>query len=64
MAFFQTNYSHCMIDNDLESFNKLKAWIDSFRHISTVLSRSGRTERRIFFDTQLKLIDLILDSRD
>lgn len=64
MAFFQTNYSHCMIDNDFENFNKLKAWVDSFKHISTVLSRSGRTERRIFFDTQLKLIDLILDSRD
>lgn len=63
-AFFQTNYSHCVIDNDFESFHKLKDWLDSFKHISTVLSRAGRIERRIFFDTQLKLIDLVLDSRD
>lgn len=63
-AFLKTNYSYCIIDNDLENFNKLKGWVDSFRNISTMLSRSGRTERRIFFDTQFKLIDLILDSRD
>lgn len=61
-AFFQTNYSHCVIEDDFENFNKLRNWVDSFKCISTMLSRSGRVERRIFFDTQLKLIDLILDN--
>lgn len=61
-AFLQTNFSHCLIDNDYDNFCKMKAWVDSFKRISTMLSRSGRMERRIFFDTQLKLVDLVLNS--
>lgn len=60
LCFFQTNFSHCIIEGGHESFNKLKTWIDSFKAVSTLLSKSGRVERRIFFDTQHKLVDLIL----
>lgn len=60
-SIFRTNFTYCLIKNDMESFNKLKNWIDSFRNISTLLSKSGRFERHIFIDTQLKLLDLILD---
>jgi len=57
---FHTNFSFCTLDSDYESFSKLKNWVDSFRNISTLLSRSGRIERRLFFEEQHKVIDYIL----
>lgn len=59
-AFFQTNFSFSIIDDNQESYKKLKNWADSFKNISTMLSKSGRVQRRIFFDNQHKLIDFVL----
>lgn len=60
LAMLQTNFSFSKIENSSEGFEKIKEWIESFRDISTLLSRSGRVERRLFFDTQYKTIDQIL----
>ena len=45
---------------DVYNFNKIKEWINSLCHISTLLSRSGRIERRLFFNTQYRIIDEVL----
>ncbi len=57
---FQTNFNFCMIEDNRENFFKLKEWVDSFRGISTMLSRSGRIERRLFFKSQHEVLDYIL----
>ena len=57
---FQTNFSFCTIEGDNDKFQMLKNWIDSFKGISTLLSRSGRVERRLFFEEQHNIIDYIL----
>lgn len=56
----QTIFSFCLIDNNPETFRQLKDWTDSFKGISTLLSQSGRIERKIFFDNQRNIIDYIL----
>lgn len=58
---FHTNFSFCIVDDDKKTFNKLKNWVDSFRNISTLLSHSGRIERRLFFEEQHRLVDYILN---
>ena len=59
-AIFQTNFTFSIIDNSDKNFQQIKEWIKSFRNISTLLSHSGRIERRLFFDTQHKIIDFRL----
>lgn len=56
----QTIFSFCLIDNNIETFHRLKDWTDSFKGISTLLSQSGRIERKIFFDNQRNIIDYVL----
>lgn len=60
LALFQTNFSFSMIQDSEDNFNKIKEWINSLCHISTLLSRSGRIERRLFFNTQYRIIDEVL----
>lgn len=60
LALFQTNFSFSIIENSEESFKKIKEWIKSFCKISTLLSRSGRIERRLFFNQQYNIIDDLL----
>ena len=60
LALFQTNFSFSMIDNSVESFEKIKEWIQSLCKISTLLSGCGRIERRLFFEKQYAIIDDIL----
>ena len=60
LALFQTNFSFSTIENSEESFEKIKEWIKSFCHISTLLSRSGRIERRLFFNQQYSILDEVL----
>ena len=50
-----------MIENSEEDFAKVKEWINSFCDISTLLSKSGRFERRLFFNAQYKILDDILE---
>lgn len=61
LAMLQTNFSFSMIENSEEDFKKIKEWIKSFCHISTLLSQSGRIERRLFFNAQHKIINDILE---
>jgi len=61
---FQTNFSFSMIDDSPESFSRLKSWMDSFRSISVLLSHSGRVERKLFFDSQYKVVDYMLKIAD
>ena len=60
-ATFQSNFSFSMIENSEEDFAKVKEWINSFCDISTLLSKSGRFERRLFFNAQYKILDDILE---
>lgn len=57
---FHTNFNFCVINNDLETFRKLKKWIDSFKLISTRISGNGRIPRRKFFNIQYETIDSVL----
>jgi len=59
---FQTNFTFSVIDScyDTTFSQKLKEWVDSFRNISTRLSHSGRTERRLFFADQHDILDQML----
>ena len=63
-AVFHTNFSFSMIEDDPALFDPVRQWIDSFKNVSTQLSDSGRMERRLFFDTQYKVIDHILQLSD
>lgn len=40
-----------------ETYNKTKKWVDSIRNISSPIFPSGRVERKIFFNTQYKIIE-------
>lgn len=60
LVYFATPFSFSVIDDSRESYLKIRGWIDSLKNISTMLSRSGRVERKIFFDTQYKIIDQVL----
>lgn len=60
LALFQTNFCFSFIKNSEISFKKIKEWIKSFCQISTLLSGSGRIERRLFFDKQYEIIDEVL----
>lgn len=55
-----TNFSFAVFEDDFESFKKMKQWLDSFKNISTMLSRGGRLERRVYFEQQRQIIDNIL----
>lgn len=57
---FLTNFSYSMIENNPESFNKMKDWTDSFRKVSKQLSSSGRIERKLFFNNQHHIIKQLL----
>lgn len=57
---FQSNFNFCVIDDNLETFHKLKDWMDSFKRLSTKLSGSGRIERKLFFDEQQTIIEQVL----
>ena len=59
---FYTNFTFSVVDSnyDTTSLQKLKQWVDSFRKISTRLSRGGRTERRMFFAEQHDILNRIL----
>ena len=59
LATLQTNFSFSLLENSKENLDKVKEWIKSFRNISTLLSESGRIERRLFFEAQYKIIDNI-----
>lgn len=63
-AVFHTNFSFSIIQNEPTLFVPLQQWIDSFKSTSTQLSGSGRTERRIFFDTQYRIIEHVLGGSD
>ena len=59
-AVLQTYFSFSVINNSKENFERAKEWIKSFQSISTLLSRCGRKERRLFFETQNKIVDRLL----
>lgn len=59
-AMLQTNFSFSKIENSEEDFLRIKEWIRSFCNISTLLSWSGRIERRQFFESQYRIIDHVL----
>lgn len=57
---YQNNFMFSLIKENPENLTKLKTWIDSFRNISTLLSGSGRRERRKFFEEQQQTVDRLL----
>ena len=59
---FQTNFTFSELDGRYEtnSLQRIKEWVQSFRKISTRLSRGGRIERRLFFTDQYDILDRML----
>lgn len=60
-VLFQTGFSNALIHDCRESYDRLKKWIKSIRHNSVLISGSGSIERRLFFEKQHKIIDVILE---
>lgn len=58
---YRTNFSFAVSDNCYDTFKIVKDWIDSLKNMSTKLSQSGRIERKLFFETQYKIIDQEID---
>lgn len=58
--FFQTSFSHSVVDNCNNSCDKIKEWIKSLRNTSVLISGSGSLERRLFFEKQHNIIDAML----
>ena len=58
-ALLQTNFSYSMIENINDAVSKIKGWADSLLNISTLISRSGRMDRRLFFESQYEIIEKI-----
>lgn len=56
-AMYLTNFSFSMITDSGAGFTRIREWIDSLRSIGTQISGSGRLERKIFFETQYKIIE-------
>lgn len=60
-SLFKTNFARSPVSNCNQSFANIKEWIDSLKNFSVLLSGSGQMERRLFFEKQHEIIDLILD---
>lgn len=60
VAMLHTNFSFCTIAAGDGRFDKMRDWVDAFRSISTLISGSGRSERRMFFARQREIIDWLL----
>lgn len=54
------NFLRSPLHENKESFLALKKWINSLREVSTLLSGSGQVYRRLFFENQYKIIDMML----
>ncbi len=48
---------NAVVSLDLETFEKMKRWIESVKRLSTLISESGEMERTIFFNKQRELIN-------
>ncbi|MCD7899752.1 MAG: hypothetical protein LUH22_07735 [Bacteroides sp.] len=57
---FSTNFSFSEIESTRENFTHIKEWIKSIRNVSTLLSQSGRMERRLFFENQHNIVNKLL----
>lgn len=60
MSSIRSSFSFSHVDDSYESYNNIKAWVDSFKRISVLISGSGSLERRLFFKKQHRIIDLFL----
>jgi len=53
----ETNYSYTVTKNNPRVFSGVREWMHSFKPICMLISGSGRTARRIFFESQYRIIE-------
>lgn len=63
MSYIHSNFIRTDISNNPEGCLAIRDWILSLRKISSLLSGTGQKERRIFYEEQHKIIDLLLRDR-
>lgn len=59
-CFFKSYFIQSIVSDDYSIFTNLKNLINSMKTVSTLISGSGEKERRLFFEEQHRIIDLIL----
>lgn len=60
MSHLFSNFARTNISDNLETCLAMREWIMSLRKISSLISGSGHKERRLFFEEQHKIVDLLL----
>ncbi len=61
MVLYYTNFCFVLTENTRYRVSAVKEWMQSLQKVSTLITSSGRTERRLFFQRQQKIIDLLLE---
>lgn len=60
MSHLFSNFARTAISENRETCQAMREWILSLRKISSLISGSGQKERRIFFQEQHKIVDMLL----
>ncbi|MDL2320239.1 hypothetical protein LJC45_03800 [Alistipes sp. OttesenSCG-928-B03] len=60
MSHLFSNFARTSISYNRESSLNMRDWIGSLRKISSLISGTGHRERRMFFESQHKIVDLLL----
>ena len=60
MSYLRSNFVRTSISENREASLAVRDWIISLRKISSLITGSGQKERRLFFEEQHKIIDLLL----
>ena len=60
LIYYRTPFLMSTLYEDADTFHMIYEWINSMKEISTLVSGSGEKERRIFFDEQHRIVDLVL----
>ncbi len=60
MVLYYTNFCFALTESTRQRFYEVKEWMQNLQKVSTLITSSGRTERRLFFQRQQRIIDLLL----
>lgn len=59
-AFFETHFTRTNVVSDKESCHEIREWVNSLRKISYMVSGSGEKQRKLFFEEQHYIVNLLL----
>lgn len=58
-VYYKAPFFHSVVHQNGEMFDKMYEWINSMKRISTLITGCGAIERRLFFDEQHIIVDMI-----